>query len=174
MVILIVCSYFSSRKSVQDITQEIINILNMYEYPEIPFTPSSGNWKTIDEFERVQFVLFFLQERIDLWYIARKFENWKCKAHDLSQQVFLRLKSSRVQKIPLLSLWEGDTQSKRYYDAVFECYITDLKRIIAALTEWLYFLFTLECRKYHEENVHYSLKEIFCQEIGQNIEDQKS
>ena len=161
-----VCSYFSSRKSVQDITQEIINILDMYEYPEIPFTPSGRNGKIVDEFERLQFILFFLQERFDLWYIERKSERWKFKAHDLSQRIFLRLKSAQIRRIPLISLWDGDTLSKKYYDSMFKSYIAILRKVIVALTEWLYFLFTIECELYHEENVHFSLREIFCQKIG--------
>jgi len=162
---LVVCSYFSAKKSVQDITQEIINILNLYEYPEIPFTLSRGNGKVIDEFERLQFILFFLQERFDLWYIERKFEKWKFKNYELSQRVFRKLKSSRIQKIPVLSLWDDDMLSERYYNSVFKSYISDLRDVIVALTEWLYFLFTLECKIYQEENAHYSLKEIFCQNV---------
>ena len=71
------CSYLSLKKSVQDITQEIINILNMYKYPEIPFTISDERGLLLKELERVKSLVFSLQERLDLWYIEMKFENWE-------------------------------------------------------------------------------------------------
>ena len=32
------CSMFKLNKTIQDVTQEIINIMSLYEFPQIPFT----------------------------------------------------------------------------------------------------------------------------------------
>ncbi|MFW9971694.1 MAG: hypothetical protein ACFFDF_15975 [Candidatus Odinarchaeota archaeon] len=160
------CSYFSPKKSVQDITQEIINILNMYEYPEIPFTISDHRGLLLKEFERLQSVIFSLQERLDLWYIERKFENWELKDHEFSQQIFLSLKSVHLRKIPLLSVWNDHGLSEAYFDFKFELYIADLSKVVIALARWFHFLFTIESKIYGETHVHFSLQELFIKKLS--------
>ncbi|MFW9969457.1 MAG: hypothetical protein ACFFDF_04595 [Candidatus Odinarchaeota archaeon] len=160
------CSYFSLKKSVQDITQEIINIFNMYEYPEIPFTISDHRGLLLKEFERLHSVVFSLQGRLDLWYIERKFENWEFKDYDFSQQIFLSLKSVHLRKIPLFPVWNDYGLSEVYYDLKFESYIADLSKVVIALARWFYFLFTRESKIYGETHVHFSLQELFIKKLS--------
>jgi hypothetical protein len=154
------CSYFSPNKSVQDITHEIINILNMYEYPEIPFDIFGQKEELLREFERLQSIVFFLQERFDLWYIARKLEKWRFYDNEFSQEVLLSLKSSHIDQIPILSIWNEYGLNETYYDKLFNLFIVDLRKIIVALANWICFLFSLECKIYGEQYAHYSVKEI--------------
>ena len=57
------CSYFAPRKTVQNITNEIINVLNMYEYPEVPFIISGIQGILLRKFDMFEMAAFLICSR---------------------------------------------------------------------------------------------------------------
>lgn len=90
-MVLMMCSYFAPAKTVQDITNEIMNILNMYEYPEIPFIISGVKGILLRKLEKLESHVFFLQDQIELWYMDRRFERWQMKKSGSSQHILFFL-----------------------------------------------------------------------------------
>ena len=85
--------------------------------------------------------------------------------YELSQQVLLSLKSTRLRKLPLFNLLGDLTLSEIYYKDVLKSYIVDLKRIRINLVKWLHFLYVQESKIYRENEIHFTLKELFCQGV---------
>ena len=52
------CSYLAPKKTVQNITNEIMNALNMHEYPEIPFIISGIQGILIRKFDMFESYIF--------------------------------------------------------------------------------------------------------------------
>jgi len=159
------CSYFAPAKTIQDITNEIMNTLNMYEYPEIPFIISGVQGILLRKLEKLESYVFFLQDQIELWYMDRKFERWQMKKSGFSQHVLLYLKSAQIRKTPLFNMVGEPVLSEEYYECLLKSYIERLSNIRIVLVNWLFYLFSHEKRKYGKNTIHYSLRELFCQGI---------
>ena len=78
------CSYIAPVKTIQEVTNEIMNTLNMYEYPEVPFIISGEQGMLLRKLEKLESQVFFLQDHIELWYIDRRLERWQMKKSGFS------------------------------------------------------------------------------------------
>ena len=159
------CSYFAPAKTVQDVTNEIMNILNMYEYPEIPFITSGVQGIFLRRFEKLEKAVWRLQHRIDLWYMDRKYESWEMKKSGFSQHILLYVKLARIKKHTLFNVVGEPILSEEYYKCLLKSYIKRLSNIRINLVKWLSYLFSYEKKKYGNNGIHYSLKELFCQGV---------
>ena len=159
------CSSFAPVKTIQDVTSEIMNILNMYEYPEIPFIISGVQGILLRKLEKLESHVFFLQDQIELWYMDRRFERWQIKKSGFSQHVLLYLKMALIRKKALFNMVGELAQSEDYYERLLKSYIARLSNIRIALVNWLFHLFSHEERMYGNNGIHYSLRELFCQEV---------
>lgn len=159
------CSYIAPVKTVQDITNEIMNILNMYEYPDIPFILAGVQGINLRKFEMLKEIVFDLQHQIELWYMDRKCERWQMKKSGFSQHVLLYLKLARIRKTSLFNVVGKPVLSERYYKCLLKSYITRLSNIRITLVRWLFYLFSHEKIKYGKKAIHYSLRELFCQGV---------
>lgn len=133
----------------------------MYDYLEIPFIPQGSQGTPLKKLERLESEVFFLQELIELWYIDRKFEDWKLEDMEVPQKVLSGLKLVKMRKISLFSLLREGRLKERYYNNKFTSYIKKLSKIKVILIEWMFFLFILENSLYKKHEIHESLKMLF-------------
>jgi len=87
------------------------------------------------------------------------------KKSGFSQHVLLYLKLARIKKHTLFNVVGEPILSEEYYRCVVKSYIKRLNDIRITLVNWLSYLFSYEKRKYGNNGIHYSLKELFCQEV---------
>ncbi len=161
------CSVFRLNKTVQDVTQEIINIMSLYEFPQIPFIVKGYLEELIRKFEALESDVFFFQDMIEMWYIDRKQERWILKDSGFSSRLLFKLKNLRVWNFPLIQLHLSRKKdlSQAYYKRLLISYIKKLHLIKCSLVKWLNFLFIMEGKLFGRLEIHDSLKMIFQESV---------
>ena len=158
------CSFISLEETVQNVTEEILNILTMYDYPEIPFVIEKDKGILFNTFEEILLDMWYIQDLMEFWFMDRKSEYWKIEDKEFSKQLILDLKLVKIRKHSLVSLLREVMLSKKYYNLLLISYIKKISKILNNLFKWMQFLYKHEIKKYSMMQVHDSLKSLFWQE----------
>ncbi len=152
------CLMSKLEKTVQGVTQDIIDIMSLNEFPQIPFIMKGYFGGNLRKLEILESDVFFYHDLIELWYIDRKNISWVLNNIQFAQRILLNLKWNKIRSYPLISI-EGEIKlSIRYYEKLLESYITKLSIIKYTLIKWLKFLFLLENKRSSRSGIHHSLK----------------
>jgi len=158
------CSMFKLNKTIQDVTQEMINIMSLYEFPRIPFIIKGYLEELIIKFESLESDVFFFQDMIEMWYMDRKHERWILEDNGFSPRLLFKLKNLRIRNFPLVQLHLSGRKDlgQGYYKRLLISYIKKSHLIKCSLVKWLNFLSIVEGKLYGRLEIHDSLKKIFC------------
>ena len=138
------CSIFTIGKTVQDITREILNILDQYEFPDIPFIIKGYENTLLVEVNTLKSEIISIKDLIELWYRNRIMEKWKIKEIKQSQQILRNLKSVKIDDVILCSIVEDKMLDSKDYERMLISYIIKLNKIKASLSKWMWYLFIHE------------------------------
>ncbi len=118
-----ICLMSNFDKTVQNITREIIKIMSLYEFPQIPFMAKGYHERYIRKFELLKSKIYDLQVSIELWYMDRKHQRWILIDGLFSQRILSNLKKFKIMNFPLISLSSKIKLSQTYYETLLESYI---------------------------------------------------
>jgi len=138
------CSIFTLGKTVQDITREVLNILDQYELPDIPFIIKGYKNPLQTEVNSLKSDINSLKDLIELWYRNRIMEKWEIKEFKQSQQILRNLKSVKMDDVILCSIVEDKMLDSMDYERMLISYIIKLNKIKASLSKWMWYLFIHE------------------------------
>ena len=138
------CSIFTLGKTVQDITREVLNILDQYELPDIPFIIKGYKNPLQTEVNSLKSDINSLKDLIELWYRNRIMEKWEIKEFKQSQQILRNLKSVKMDDVILCSIVEDKMLDSKDYERMLISYIIKLNKIKASLSKWMWYLFIHE------------------------------
>ena len=147
--------------TIQEVTQEIIDIMSMNEFPQIIFVIKGYFEGLIRNLEVLESHVFYFQDMIEMWYMDRKRESWMLRNTQFPIRILINLKSNRIRNFPLVSLVGEVALSTKYYKDLLESYIRKLTLIKCVLVKWLRFLFLVEDKLYTRTSIHDSLKLVF-------------
>jgi len=135
------CSIFTLGKTVQDITREVLNILDQYELPDIPFIIKGYKNPLQTEVNSLKSDINSLKDLIELWYRNRIMEKWEIKEFKQSQQILRNLKSVKMDDVILCSIVEDKMLDSKDYERMLISYIIKLNKIKTSLSKWMWYLF---------------------------------
>ena len=138
------CSIFTLGKTVQDITREVLDILDQYEFPDIPFIIKGYENPLLTEVYSLKSNIISLKDLIELWYRNRIMEKWEIKEIKQSQQILRNLKSVKMDNVILCSIVEDKMLDSKDYERMLISYIIKLNKIKASLSKWMWYLFIHE------------------------------
>jgi len=159
------CSSFRLNKTIQNVTQEIITIVSLYEYPQNPFIVKGYLDEQIIEFESLESDVFFFQDLIEMWYIDRKHERWILEDIAFSQRVLFNLKNLRLEKFSFVQFPIKQDMDQAGYKKVLLSYIEKLHLIKCSLVKWLKFLYIIEGKIYDRLEIHECLRMVFKESV---------
>ena len=152
------CLMSKSEKTVQKVTQEIIDIMSLNRFPRIPFSINGVFDDLVRNLEALESDVFYFQDLIEMWYIDRKRNKWTLEPADFSQWIVTNLRFNRIRNYALVSLLGRIVLSPKYYYELIKSYIRKLAVIKITLGKWLKFLFQIENKLYSKPDIHDSLK----------------
>ncbi|MFX1571204.1 MAG: hypothetical protein ACFFB0_00480 [Promethearchaeota archaeon] len=135
------CSIFSLGKTVQDITREILNILDQYDFPDFPFVIKGYENLLLSEVNHLKSDILSLKNLIELWYGNRIMEKWEMKDTKQSLQILHNLNSVKLEDISLCSILEEKIIDSKDYERMMISYILKLNKIKTSLSNWMWYLF---------------------------------
>lgn len=135
------CSIFSLGKTVQDITREILNILDQYDFPDFPFVIKGYENPLLSEVNHLKSDILSLKNLIELWYGNRIMEKWEMKDTKQSLQILHNLNSVKLEDISLCSILEEKIIDSKDYERMMISYILKLNKIKTSLSNWMWYLF---------------------------------
>lgn len=138
------CSIFTLGRTVQDITREVLKILDQYEFPDIPFIIKGYENPLLAEVNRLKSDIISLKDLIELWYGNRIMEKWGIKDITQSQQILRNLKSVKMDDVILCSIVEDKKLDSKDYERMLISYIIKLNKIKVSLSKWMWYLFIHE------------------------------
>ena len=138
------CSIFTIGKTVQDITREILDILDQYEFPDIPFIIKGYENPLLVEVNTLKSEIISIKDLIELWYRNRIMEKWEIKEIKQSQQILRNLKSVKMDDVILCCILEDKVLDSKDYERMLISYILKLNKIKTSLSKWMWYLFIHE------------------------------
>ena len=121
------CSMSKLNITVQDVTREIIEVMSLYEFPQINFIVKGHFEELIRNFEALESEVFFLHDLIELWYVDRKCEHWSLDNIIFSQHLLFSLKHIKLRNFPFVRIFGTINLSKAYYKELLISYIGKIK-----------------------------------------------
>ncbi len=110
------CLMSRIENTVQNSTQEIIDVMSLNEFPRIPFIMKGYLGGELRNFEALESDVFFYYDLIELWYIDRKQEGWMTTDIRFATRILSNLKTNKIKNYPLISPEGGLRLSTKYYE----------------------------------------------------------
>lgn len=151
------CSIFTLGKTVQDVTREILYIVEHYEFPDCPFLIKGPRTLLCQKINGIRSDIILIKALIEWWLEDRFHENWKMEDSSLPQRILGSLKEITMDDVVLCSVVPGGPLEESHHAEILFSYILRLNRIKENLSRWMGYLILQEIRR-NEEIFHISLK----------------
>ncbi|MFX1328451.1 MAG: hypothetical protein ACFE91_10010 [Promethearchaeota archaeon] len=154
------CSIFKVDKTVQDITREILYIMDQYDFPDQIFQIKGRKYLYLEEIHALKCEVAYIKELMEKWYRRRYREKWKHEYNAHSQKVIQNLCSITMKNISFCFLIVEERPKEINYNKMLKSYAAKLNKIIMNLSSWIEYLYQIEtqkkkhlsvCSKYNQE-----------------------
>ncbi len=112
---------FNVNKTVQDVTQEIIDVMSFNEFPQILFVVKGYLEGLIEKIEAMESDVNSLQDLIELWHLNGKNERLSLDDVMFSHRVLFNLRHLKIRNFPLVELARKEELSHAYYEKLLRC-----------------------------------------------------
>ncbi len=154
------CSIFKVDKTVQDVTREILYIVDQYDFPDQIFQIKGRKYPYLEEIHALKCEVAYIKELMEKWYKRRHLEKWKHEYNAHSQKVIQNLRSITMKNIYFCFLIRDERPKEINYYKMLQAYAAKLNKIIMNLSSWIEYLDQIEtqkkrhlpvCSKYNQE-----------------------
>ncbi|MFX0037175.1 MAG: hypothetical protein ACFE9I_16205 [Candidatus Hermodarchaeota archaeon] len=141
------CSIFKVDKTVQDVTKEILYILDHYDFPDIILHIKGRKYPYLEKIHTLKCDIASIKELIEKWYRRRCHEKWKHEYNAHSQKIIQNLLSITMKNISFCFLIVEERPKEINYNKMLKSYTAKLNKIITNLSSWIDYLCKLETQK---------------------------